>query len=91
MADGEDDWVRLYDYGIARLPSGAIAPAQARSWREGFRWPLLLSGLLWMVLLSPPVRGWRGASAAVLVTAAVGAGTLLPGSAQAQERGTCLQ
>jgi Ca-activated chloride channel family protein len=81
VADGDADWRRLYDEGIARLPSAAPPSGATQGWREGFRVPLWLALAAWLLLLSPRV-GFRRASGAWLLVAALGAAGL-PAPAQA--------
>ncbi len=52
-ADGDADWQRLYDSGIAALPGEALAAEEVRAWRSLHAWPLLLSLLLFMVAWLP--------------------------------------
>jgi Ca-activated chloride channel family protein len=51
--DGDADWQRLYDGGIAKLPGAALAPESVRAWRSLHAWPLLLSLLLFMLVWLP--------------------------------------
>lgn len=52
-ADGDADWQRLYDNGIAALPGDATAAEQVRAWRTLHAWPLLASLLLFMFAWLP--------------------------------------
>jgi Ca-activated chloride channel family protein len=63
-SDGDADWQRLYDAGIAALPGEAPAADKVRAWRPLHAWPLLLSLLLFMVAWLP-----RAAPHAALVLA----------------------
>lgn len=54
-ADGDADWKRLYDKGIATLPGEATAADQVRAWRTLHAWPLLASLLLFMFAWLPRV------------------------------------
>lgn len=52
-SDGDADWQRLYDNGIAALPGEAPAADTVRAWRTLHAWPLLLSLLLFMLAWLP--------------------------------------
>lgn len=52
-SDGDADWRRLYDGGIAMLPGAAPAPEAVRAWRSLHTWPLLFSLLLFMLAWLP--------------------------------------
>ncbi len=52
-SDGDADWRRLYDGGLAMLPGEAPAPETVRAWRSLHTWPLLLSLLLFMLAWLP--------------------------------------
>jgi Ca-activated chloride channel family protein len=52
-ADGDTDWQRLYDQGMAALPGEAVSPEQVRAWRTLHAWPLALSLLLFMFAWLP--------------------------------------
>ncbi len=52
-SDGDADWRRLYDGGIATLPGEAPAPEAVRAWRSLHAWPLLLSLLLFILTWLP--------------------------------------
>lgn len=52
-ADGNADWQRLYDDGIASLPGDAPADENVRAWRTLYAWPLFLSLLLFMIVWLP--------------------------------------
>jgi Ca-activated chloride channel family protein len=81
VADGDADWRRLYDEGIARLPSAAPPSGATQGWREGFRVPLLLALAAWLLLLSPRLGFGRASGAWLVATALACAG--LPAPAQA--------
>lgn len=51
--DGDADWQRLYDNGIATLPGDEAAADKLRAWRSLHAWPLLLSLLLFMLVWLP--------------------------------------
>lgn len=51
--DGDADWQRLYDGGIANLPGEMAAAETVRAWRSLHAWPLLLSLLLFMLAWLP--------------------------------------
>jgi Ca-activated chloride channel family protein len=53
VADGDADWQRLYDNGIATLPGDALAAGQVRAWRTLHTWPLVLSLMLFMFAWLP--------------------------------------
>lgn len=53
VADGDADWVDLYDHGIARLPGDPAAPEQTRVWRQLFHAPLAAALLLFMLAQLP--------------------------------------
>lgn len=63
-SDGDTDWQRLYDGGIAALPGEAPAADKVRAWRTLHAWPLLLSLLLFMFAWLP-----RAAPSAALLLA----------------------
>jgi Ca-activated chloride channel family protein len=62
--DGDADWRRLYDDGIAVLPGEVPAAGKVRAWRTLHAWPLLLSLLLFMFAWLP-----RAAPSAALLLA----------------------
>ncbi len=64
--DGDADWQRLYDGGIATLPGEAPAADTVRAWRTLHAWPLLPSLLLFMLAWLP-----RAAPSAALLLALV--------------------
>lgn len=53
VADGDADWQRLYDNGIATLPGDAPAADQVRAWRTLHTGPLVFSLLLFMLAWLP--------------------------------------
>lgn len=63
-SDGDADWQRLYDGGIAALPGEASAPERVRAWRTLHAWPLLPALLLFMFAWLP-----RAVPAAALLLA----------------------
>lgn len=77
--DGDADWQRLYDAGIAALPGEARAAEEVRAWRSLHAWPLLPALLLFMFAWLP-----RAAPQAALLLALM----LAPGQdAYANEAG----
>lgn len=62
VTDGDSDWQRLYDNGIATLPGDASKPDQVRVWRTLHAWPLFMSIFLFMLAWLP-----RAASTAALL------------------------
>ncbi|MEW6133323.1 MAG: VWA domain-containing protein [Pseudomonadota bacterium] len=62
--DGDADWRRLYDGGIARLPGDAAAAETVRAWRMLHAWPLLGALLFFMLAWLP-----RAAPSAALLLA----------------------
>jgi Ca-activated chloride channel family protein len=53
VADGDADWQRLYDSGIANLPGDAIAADEVRAWRTLYTWPLFVSLMLFLFAWLP--------------------------------------
>lgn len=85
VADGDADWQRLYDGGIARVRAADLPAEAAHAWREFFMWPLSLALVLLMWLqLGPAARHKLNSVvllAGILVTGFVA--TLNPSPAQA--------
>lgn len=77
-ADGDGDWVALYDGGIAALPGDPVAAGSVRAWRELYAWCLAPALVLFMAVYLP-----RRAAATAAVAALFA--TLLPPPAQADE------
>lgn len=50
VADGDADWIALYDHGLAGLPGDPLAPEQAQAWQELYPW--LLAPALTLLLLA---------------------------------------
>jgi Ca-activated chloride channel family protein len=59
VADGDGDWHRLYDAGIAALPGDPVARGHARAWRELFMWPLAVALALFLLQAKPTRRSAR--------------------------------
>lgn len=91
VRDGDADWERLYDAGLAQLPGAAVPVATAQAWRELYQAPLLLALLLWLALGLPGrERGPRTSGAAALLLAVwLGAGQ--PSAARAAEPASAAQ
>lgn len=53
VADGDADWKRLYDNGIATLPGETMFAGQVRAWRTLHAGPLLASLMLFMFAWLP--------------------------------------
>lgn len=74
--DGDADWSALYDHGIATLPGDAVAPGQAKAWRELYAVPLSLALLIFAFTRLPSIK--RGAGLTGLVTVLMVAASMAP-------------
>lgn len=69
VRDGEADWERLYDAGLAKLPGAAVPVPGAQAWRELYQLPLGLALVLLLWAGLPPRT--RASGVAVLSLAVV--------------------
>lgn len=53
VEDGDGDWAKLYDGGIAALPGDALPPEQARAWQPLFHAPLAAALALFLLAYLP--------------------------------------
>ncbi len=69
VADGDKDWLRLYDNSIANLPGDPVAADEIRAWRALYTWPLFASLLLFLVAWLPRAAASSAAIMLVLMMA----------------------